>query len=205
MKFVWFVASLALGAATASAQWSPAPVTITYLEGSVSVDGQSVPPLEAALNVKKNSVVQSGKGRAEIHFGRGDTLFLGENSSIRVYPDPNTRSGGLEILTGSAVVITGDVGPAEICQDTVHLSDAGVFRFDVHKVLGDDFCRLKVYGSAAGAQMPSFVWVLTPGKTIDLNRTCGDTPRETFHTADVDDFDRWSRQRVTARPSGERF
>ena len=93
-------------------------------------------------------------------------------------------------------MITGGIGPAVICQETVHLSDAGVFRFNVHRVLGDDFCKLKVYGGAAGAQMPSFVWVLTPGKTIDLNRTCGDhTPRETFRTADVGCFDLWSRQR----------
>ena len=81
----------------------------------------------------------------------------------------------------------------------VQLSDAGIFRFDVHRVVGENFCRLKVYKGAAAAQMPSFIWVLTTGKTIDLNRSCGDhTPRDEFKVGDIDGLDRWSQQRVLA-------
>jgi len=79
------------------------------------------------------------------------------------------------------------------CVQGVQLSDDGVYRFDVHQVLGETFCRLKVYKGAAAVQMPSFTWVLTAGKTIDLNRSCGDhTPRDEFNTAEIDGLDRWS-------------
>jgi hypothetical protein len=111
----------------------------------------------------------------------------------------STDAAELEILAGSAVVHTGGLGPEVSCAQGVQLSDAGIFRFDVHRVVGEDFCRLKVYKGAAAAQMPSFIWVLTTGKTIDLNRYCGDhTPRDEFKVGDIDGLDRWSQQRVFA-------
>jgi hypothetical protein len=185
---------LALGVVVASAQWAPSSVAITYIEGYVYVDGKLAPQPKSVLS--ENSVVHTGKGRAEILFGRGDAMFLDENSSVRVNRDSKTGSAGLEILTGSAVVITGTLGPSVSCVQDSQLSDAGVFRFDVHQVVGENFCKLRVYKGAAAAQMPSFIWVLTPGKTVDLNRSCGDhTPRDEFSTTDIDGLDRWSRQR----------
>jgi hypothetical protein len=65
------------------------------------------------------------------------------------------------------VVITGGLGPSVSCVQRVQLSDSGIFRFDVHRVVGETFCQLKVYGGAAATLMPSFIWVLTTGKTID--------------------------------------
>lgn len=186
----------ALGASVSSAQWVPTGVAIAYAEGNVYVDEKPLPPIEAEVAVREGSVVRTEKGRAEVHFSRGDTLFLGENSSARAKRNPDTSSG-VEILTGSAVVITGEVGPTVNCEETVYLSDAGVFRFDVHGAVGENFCKLRVYKGAAGAQMSSFVWMLTTGKMIDLNRRCGDhTPRNTFNIDDIDVLDRCSRQRA---------
>ena len=34
--------------------------------------------------------------------------------------------------------------------------------------------KRKVYKGGGGAKMPSFVWMLTSVKMIDLNRLCGD-------------------------------
>ena len=113
--------------------------------------------------------------------------------------DSRTDAAELEILAGSAVIHTGGLGPEISCAQGVQLSDAGIFRFDVHRVVGEDFCRLKVYKGAAAAPMPSFIWVLTTGKTIDLNRSCGDhTPRDEFKVEDIDGLHRWREQRVLA-------
>jgi hypothetical protein len=192
MRTFWSPAILLL---TVGASASFAQVAITSTEGNVEVDGRSPPQLDRALPV--NSLVRTANGRAQIRFGSGDTLFLGENSSIRVTHNAATVSDEPEILTGSAVVITSGVGPAIPCVKSVQLSDAGIFRFDVHRVGGENFCRLKVYKGAATAQMLSFTWVLTTGKTIDLNRTCGDmTPRDEFDVESMDALDRWTRQRA---------
>jgi hypothetical protein len=188
------VTFLVLDAGASSAQWARA--AIAYVEGSVYVDGQAWTRMEVERALKDASVVRTEKGRAEVVFGRGDMVFLGENSSVRVNSD-FTPLGGIEILTGSAVVIAGEVGPAVSCEETVHLSDAGIFRFDFHGSPDDKFCKVRVYKGAAAVQMPSFVWVLTPGKMIDLNRLCGDhTPRIEFKIEDLDGLDRWSRERA---------
>jgi|SRR6516164_11293565 hypothetical protein len=60
--------------------------------------------------LSENAVISTAKGRAEIHFGRGDRIFLDKNSSIRVNRDSRTDAAELEILAGSAVVHTGGLG-----------------------------------------------------------------------------------------------
>jgi hypothetical protein len=201
MRTFWFPSFvlLAMGASASFAQWVPPRVAIAYIEGSVEVDGQSSPKPDTVL--PENSLVRTAKGRAQIRFGRGDTLFLGENSSMRVRHNAKMLSDEPEILTGSAVILTGGLGPAVSCVQGAQLSDSGIFRFDVHRVVGETFCRLRVYGGAAAVQMPSFIWVLTTGKTIDLNPSCGDhTRRDEFKVEEIDGLDRWSRQRRSAEP-----
>jgi hypothetical protein len=183
------------------AQWPHGRVFITFVEGEVQLDGRPAPLDETELSEK--SVLQTTKGRVEIRFGRGDTLFLGGSSAMRVRR--NIAMGEQEpvILSGSAVVTTGGVGPSLSCVKGVQLSDAGTFRFDVRQVLGENFCQLKVYKGAAAVQMPSFIWVLTPGRSISLNLSCGDhTPRSEFSVTETDALDRWSQTRATPE-SGE--
>jgi hypothetical protein len=201
MKAFWFpsLVLLTVGGPPSFTQSGLPGVAITDIQGRVDVDGQSTPKLESVL--PENSLVRTAKGRAQIRFGSGDSLFLGENSSMRVRHNARADSDEPEILDGSAVVITGGIGPVVSCVQGVQLSDAGIFRFDVHRATGETFCRLKVYGGAAAVQMPSFMWMLTIGKTIDLNRSCGDhTPRNEFDVDEIDDLDRWSRQRRSAGP-----
>jgi len=202
VKAVLFLAVPLLGMApgVASGQSPASRMAVTYVEGSVNVNGQQVPENETNLPLIEGSVVRTGKGRAEVIFGRGGTMFVAENSSGGVKHD-SVGFPELEILGGSAVIITGGTETAVTCVQRVYLSDAGIYRFDAHRNVnvGADWCRLKVYRGAASVQEPSFVWVLTSGKGINLNRTCGDhTPRDEFDTADIDDFDRWSRQHAEA-------
>jgi hypothetical protein len=127
MRTFWFpsIALLTVGVSAAVAQWAPPRIAITYIEGSVDIDGQSSPKLDRVL--PENSLVRTAKGRARLRFGRGDTLFLGEYSSMRVRRNADTVSDEPEILTGSAVVITGGLGPSVACVQGVQLSDAAFF------------------------------------------------------------------------------
>jgi hypothetical protein len=191
---------LGLAEGVAYAQSAASGAAITYHEGLVYMNGQRVPANDANLDLGPDSVVRTGEGRAEVFFGRGGIMFLAEKSSGRVKRN-FAGIAELEILAGSAVIFTGGTETAVACAQDAHLSDAGIYRFDAHRNVDvdKDWCRLKVYEGAASVQEPSFVWVLTPGKVINLNRTCGDhTQRNEFNTADIDDFDRWSRQHAEA-------
>jgi len=90
-------------AAIAWAQPQPAAPAITRIEGRVLVDGQQV---EAPLSLRDQSVVRTEAGRVAVRFG-GGSLFLGENSSVRVFESGAGNWNRLEMLDGSAVVTTG--------------------------------------------------------------------------------------------------
>jgi len=50
-------------------------------------------------------------------------------------------------------------------------------------------------------QLPSYISVLTSGKTMNLNHTCGDhIPTGVFDIEEIDGLDRWSRERVGSDP-----
>ena len=85
MRTLWFLAIVL----PSFAQSASPRVGIAYLEGKVTVDGQSSWRLDSVL--PENSIVRTGKGRAEIRFGRGDTMFLGASSSIRLRGTPGRR------------------------------------------------------------------------------------------------------------------
>ena len=190
---------LMLGSAVAPGQPATARDLIAHVEGVAFLDGQRLQPQAADLPLKQTSVVRTEDGRAEIRLAAGDIVFLGENASVRLSSNRGLNSSRFEMLTGSAVVITGGLGPVVICEEDVHLSDSGIFRFDVHPVAAQRFCRVRVYKGAAAAQLPSFLWVLATGKMVDLNRGCGDhTPRNNFNIEDIDGLDRWSRQRFAS-------
>ncbi len=190
---------LTLGSVVVFAQPGTCREVIAHMEGTVVLDGLRVEPSASPFSLKENSVVHTENGRVEIMLASGDALFLGENSSVRLSDNRGLNFSRFEMLTGSAVVITRGFGPAVVCEEEVQLSDSGVFRFDVHQVADQRFCRVRVYKGAAAAQMPSFIYVLTNGEMAYLNRLCGDhTQRNEFHVEDIDDLDRWSRQRAAS-------
>lgn len=199
MNSVWISALgiefLTFGSVVALAQQGTAREVIAHVEGTVFLDGQRLEPSATRLPVKEDASVRTENGRVEILLAAGDTVFLGENGSMRFSGNRGFNSSRFEILSGSAVITTSELGSAVVCEEEVQLSDSGVFRFDVHRVADERFCRVRVYRGAAAAQMPSFVWVLTNGKMADLNRRCGDhTQRNDFNIEDIDGLDRWSRQ-----------
>jgi len=163
-----------------------AVVAITRIEGKAYLDEK---PIAAPVVLNRNSVVRTEDGRAEIRLRTG-TVFLGANSSIRVLDNRPYNYNRLEILNGSAVVSTSDGAGLVVCEDTVTLSDNGLFRLDLH----GGSCHFRVYQGAASVQLASVVTVLRTGKTMDLNRQCGDMiPWNDFDLTEIDDLDRWGR------------
>lgn len=185
-----------LGTVMAFAQAGTTRERIVQVEGAAFLNETPLGASASQLSLTQNSVVRTLNGRVAILSATGDSLFVDRNSSVRFSASP-LNSDMYEILSGSAVVITGQLGPVVVCEGEVQLSDAGVFKFDVHPVLNEKFCQVRVYKGAAAARMPSFLWVLTSGKTVDLNRQCGDhVQRNSFDVEQMDALVLWSQQHV---------
>lgn len=205
MKLFRFLALILIlvipGAVTAFAQAGTTRERIVRVEGDVFLNGK---PLDAALShlsSSESSLVRTTNGRIAMISVNSDSLFVDRWSSVRLSASP-LGSETYEVLSGSVAVITGQLGPVVVCQGQVQLSDAGVFKFDVHPVLDENFCRVRVYKGAAAARMPSFLWVLTSGRTVDLNRQCGDhIQRNSFDVEQVDALFLWGQQYVLPNTS----
>jgi len=92
---------LALPAAAAS---SAIPGTLNYVEGQVTIAGQTIAPSSVgAVQLQPGQALDTGPGRAEILLTPGVFLRVGDNSAVRlVSPDlANTR---VEVLRGQAIV-----------------------------------------------------------------------------------------------------
>ena len=196
MRLILLPAFVILSAAISSAQTETITPTIAYVEGAVSLNGQRV---EGPATLPAGSVVSSENGRAEIHLRNG-VLFLGDKSSARISGSGVYNFNKVEMLSGSAVLKTGAAGGLVVCENTVTLSDAGIFQLDLRPPAGtyrDTSCSFKVYQGAASVQLLSLATVLTSGKTMRLNHRCGDMiPSEEFAIAEVDALHQWSRERA---------
>jgi len=177
------------------------PPVISQWEGKAYVEEKPLLQPGALLD---GSVVRTGEAsRVEIRL-RGGVLYVGENSSVRVLDNRPYNFNRFEVLSGSTVLMTDSDGSAfAICENAVTLSDDGVYRFDLRAIpksqYGENDCRFRVYKGAASVQLKTMPVVLTSGKTMHLNRRCGDMiPTQTFNTDDIDDLDRWSRDRPRA-------
>ncbi len=103
-RFVGLLAASILLAIPAAAAASAIPGTLNYVEGQVSVAGQTVSSQAVgSTQVQPNQVLETGNGRAELLLTPGVFLRVGDNSAVRlVSPDlANTR---VEVLRGQAIV-----------------------------------------------------------------------------------------------------
>lgn len=84
--------------------------TVHYFEGDVSVDGVKLVSQVARFSeLKEQSVLQTGLGRAEILLTPGVLLRVGENSSVKML-DNRLLSTRVEFLSGIAMVEAVDSG-----------------------------------------------------------------------------------------------
>jgi len=93
-----------LNAPPGGAPTSAVPGTVNYVEGQVTVAGQTVTPRSlGGVQIQPNQILETGQGLAEVLLTPGVFLRVGDNSAVRlVSPDlANTR---VEVLRGQAIV-----------------------------------------------------------------------------------------------------
>jgi hypothetical protein len=109
-RFASAVVLLSLTSVAASAQSvvSAHSGTLHYFDGAVTIDGARVESKVGKFSeIKENSVLRTGQGRAEILLTPGVFLRVGENTEIRML-DNRLLSTRVEILSGSAMVESDD-------------------------------------------------------------------------------------------------
>jgi hypothetical protein len=165
---------------------------LSYGEGQVLLNDQ---PVEFSTtrfdDVKENSIVKTGDGRAEVLLTPGVTLRMGENSSLRMISNRlvDTR---VELMTGSAVVeadmIAKDTNVTVVVgQGIVELPKAGLYRFNAAPA------QVKVFKGDADVEVAGQTKAVFSGHMLSLATETASI--EKFDTEDTDDLDRWSHRR----------
>jgi hypothetical protein len=163
---------------------------IHYVEGSVQLDGQPVEVKIASFKeMKDDSELRTGDGRAEVLLSPGAFLRVGENSAVRMVSNKLTDAR-LEFVSGEAVIeaessaAQGEEIVTILYHDTaVRLRKAGVYRFV------SDPAELRVYsGEAEVGEL-----VVKSGKLVALDNPLA---AEKFDAKDGDALTRWSKRRA---------
>jgi len=188
----------AVGVAPSSAQTERAVATLTHAQGAVYLDDQLVVASSGVI-VGDSAFIRTVGGRAVVALKRGGVIALNEHTLVRVLANAGYNFNRIEVVEGTAVVISGTSTPLVTCRSDAQLSSAGVFRFDVQPTRTGDLatCRFRVYDGAAAVPLASVISALRSGQTMTLDPTCGDhIPTVPFVPDQMDDFDRWSRQQA---------
>lgn len=201
---VWCVVNLcaALGVGSSWAYGQSRDATLTRVEGVVYLNEQLVTPRSSALALGDPVTLRTEEGRAVVALKHGGILTLNDHTQVRVRANGSYNFSAVEILEGTAVVVSNTSAPLVTCQTRTRLSSDGVFRFDVVPGLAgaSPTCRFRVYDGAAAVPLVSVTSALRSGQTMTLDPTCGDMVQtNTFPVDQVDDFDRWSRLQADGR------
>jgi hypothetical protein len=191
-----------LGVAPALAQIQPSAATLFLVEGAVYLDDQLVTTSPAAAGLGESATIRTARGRAVVALKRGGLLTLDDHTVVRVHANRVYNFNRIEVLEGTAVVMTETSAPLVSCRSDARLSSGGVFRFDVQERRPDAgrACRFRVYDGAAAVPLVSVISAMRSGQGMDLDPACGDMiPTMTFAADKMDDFDRWSRDQAAAR------
>ena len=197
------VIGAALGVPATSAQTQPAAAALTHVEGAVYLDDQSVGSLPRDVVLRDEATVRTTDGRAVLALKRGGVLALAEHTVVRVLANGRNDFNHVQVLEGTAVIISGTSTPLVSCRSDVRLSASGAFRFDVEPTHTDGgvTCRFRVYDGSAAVPLVSVTSALRSGQAMKLDPRCGDfLQTETFAPEQLDDFDRWSRQHAAVGP-----
>jgi hypothetical protein len=194
-KAILPLAILTVGAVSALAQpvISAKSGMVSKAEGEVFIADKEV--LESQTNfpdVKENTVLRTGQGRAEILLTNGVAMRVGENASFKMLTNRliDTR---LEILTGSALIEA-----TEIVKDnnltilageaTVGIAKHGLYRFDMATN------SFKVFDGTASVTVNGQTLLVGQGRMMKMEN--GQPVIEKFNKDDLDALDNWSRRRA---------
>jgi hypothetical protein len=190
---------MAMTAAVSSAQsiTSAHSGLLHYFDGSVSIDGK---PVEYKVGkfpeIKENSVLSTGQGRAEILLTPGVYLRVGENTSIRML-DNRLLSTRVEFLSGSMILESDD--PMASVKDpavTVVYKDYQLqpMKFGIFEMTSDP-AQMKVYRGQADAVAGVARTAVKEGHLLVLSAAL---LTEKFDEKQVDDLYLWARDRGAA-------
>jgi hypothetical protein len=185
-----------LGSGLASAQTQPAMATLTHVEGAVYLGDQLIAVGSGPVVLGDSATLRTVRGRAVIGLRRGGVLTMDENSQVRVGADDIYHFSRVEVLEGTAIVISQTGAPVVSCRNNARVSTDGIFRFDVRPGRpGGVTCRFRVYSGRAEVALVTVPAVVGSGHALTLDPDCGDmTPTVEFPAEQLDDFDRWSRR-----------
>src|SRR5580698_1224278 len=188
---------MAMTAAISSAQsvTSAHSGTLHYFEGDISIDGTPVQSKVARFSdIKEQSVLSTGLGRAEVLLTPGVFLRVGENSSIKML-DNRLISTRVEIMSGN-VIVESDDPQMSIKDSPVSL----IYKdYEIRMVkhglieIGTDPAQMKVYGGEAivttdtGANNRATV---KEGRQLNFSVAL---PTESFNDKVGDDLFIWAR------------
>lgn len=188
------LAAMALLAVPAVAQHTLAARsgTISYLEGTVLLDGKAIDTAAGPPVLKVNSMLRTENGRVEVLLNPCAVLHVDANSSARLLDDA-VNDVRMELVAGSAIAqVDGGakfsgVGML-IRQTTVRLGKNGIYRF------GSDPPRVKVWDGVAtvvgvGKVGAGREWTLG-GNSVKFNRNRNDA------------LERWHDERIQALVAG---
>jgi hypothetical protein len=190
---------MAMTAAVSSAQsiTSAHSGLLHYFDGSVSIDGKPVEYKVGKFSeIKENSVLSTGQGRAEILLTPGVYLRVGENTSIKML-DNRLLSTRVEFLSGSMILESDD--PVASVKDpavTVVYKDYQLqpMKFGIFEMTSDP-AQMKVYRGQADAAAGVAKTAVKEGHMLVLSAAL---LTEKFDEKQVDDLYLWARDRGAA-------
>jgi hypothetical protein len=164
---------------------------IHYVEGSVSLEGQTVEPKFGEFpEVKNGQTLSTGEGRVEVLLTPGVFLRLAEDSSFKMISN-RLADTSLEVVSGSALIEVDELLKdnsilIKVKDSNIELSKHGLYRFDA------DASRLRVYDGEASVTSGKQTVVARKGRQVDLN---GVLVASNFDPKTSDPFYRWASRR----------
>jgi hypothetical protein len=197
-------AALAVFAGALCSAQSIAPAhsgTVHYFEGDVTVDGvQLVSQVARFTEMKEQSELHTGLGRAEILLTPGVLLRVGEHSTVKML-DNRLVSTRVEFVSGIAMVEAVDAGstvkdpPVTIVYKDFQAQPVHFGVFELTSLPG----QVRVFKGEAKVLGNNAAVTVKEGNAVDLGTTMAMTK---FDAKDGDDLYLWSRDRSAYLSAG---
>jgi hypothetical protein len=197
-------AALAVFAVASCSAQNIAPAhsgTVHYFEGDVTVDGvKLVSQVARFTEMKEQSELHTGLGRAEILLTPGVLLRVGENSSVKML-DNRLVSTRVEFLSGIAMVEAVDAGstvkdpPVTIIYKDFQAQTVHFGVFELTSLPG----QVRVFKGEAKVLGNGTSVTVKEGNAVDLTTTMA---MAKFDAKDGDDLYLWSRDRSAYLSAG---
>jgi hypothetical protein len=185
-----FSASLCLAQAIAPSHSG----TVNYSQGDVTIDGNPLVSQVARFsNMKDQSILKTGAGRAEILLTPGVLLRVGENSSVRML-DNRLMSTRLELISGTAAVEAYASGTTVKDPPVTILYkgfEAQPVKYGIFEITSEP-AQLRVFGGESKVLGNGDTETVKSGHQISLDETMANSK---FDAKIGDDLYLWSRDR----------